>query len=269
MARSWDQLVAAGKKAVEKESDAKWELGDLALEVAPMGDDAAHNGALETMDEYAEAVGVEFETLRQYRSVAHEWPRGTRVPGASWSAHREAMGNEKMRRILTGKQKPPKGKATWTVDALRQKAGKQPTRHEPPPRSYREKAEVAAEYLREPEVRSEMAAIPKAADAVSRAAGEVASERHERATGAQRKRAPKLVGASDYYNGLGRLTSARRAVEKALAEFRKVDLNDEQRESINEDVEEIEARLDWLRSYVKSGDRSFDAELDRLLAASE
>lgn len=90
-------------------------------------------------------------------------------------------------------------------------------------------------------------------------------ERERDAEDKQRKRAPKLVAASDFINGLGHATSARHQLIKALDVFRKVDLSDGMRESALEDLHEVENVLGWLLSYVESGDRSFDAELDKLL----
>src|SRR5262245_22937131 len=92
--RSWDQLVSAGRQAAQAEGDAKWALGDLALEAEPMGSRGGEpTGALERLREYGEAIGVELETLRDYRAVAHSWPDGARAPlDASWTAHRLLAG---------------------------------------------------------------------------------------------------------------------------------------------------------------------------------
>lgn len=83
--------VAEGRRLVEQLQQDKWRLGDLALEVAPMGDGHARNGASDVLDDYADAIGLEAGTLRQYRTVANAWPDGTRVPSASWSVHRELL----------------------------------------------------------------------------------------------------------------------------------------------------------------------------------
>lgn len=80
----WRELVQMG---VNKDADRNWSLGDAALEIAPMGDSHGHNGAETNLREYAEEIGVAYESLDVYRKVAQKWPQGTRVPSASWKVH--------------------------------------------------------------------------------------------------------------------------------------------------------------------------------------
>jgi len=66
----WAGLVRDGKVAAKKESEARWELGRLALQV-PLGTGGAHEpGDLRT---YAEATDVDCDRLREYRRVAEAW----------------------------------------------------------------------------------------------------------------------------------------------------------------------------------------------------
>jgi hypothetical protein len=70
MTRTWKQLVDEGQRLVAMEGDIKWQLGDLALEVAPMGTaGGTGNGATEKVERYAEEINVDPGTLRNYRGV--------------------------------------------------------------------------------------------------------------------------------------------------------------------------------------------------------
>ena len=78
MSLTWEQLVAAGRRAVgacELAATAfQWELGDLYGEAeAAYGPDSA--------ERYAAEVGVEYEALLHYRTVAKAYPRRERSPG--------------------------------------------------------------------------------------------------------------------------------------------------------------------------------------------
>ena len=84
----WAELVARGKRDVAREREARFDLGDIALEIAPMGESHANNDAEAKLRVFAEEIGVSYDALEQYRKVAHAWPEGTRVPSASWTTHR-------------------------------------------------------------------------------------------------------------------------------------------------------------------------------------
>src|SRR5436309_212331 len=92
--RAWTELVSEGKRLVSKEGEIRWALGDIALEIAPLGADNTHNGATQKLVEYAAAIDFEFEALDSYRKMAAKWPAGTRVPACSWTAHRELIAHE-------------------------------------------------------------------------------------------------------------------------------------------------------------------------------
>jgi Family of unknown function (DUF6192) len=62
-------------------------MGDLALEVAPMGSKGVDSGAIEKIERFGEEISVEAQTLRDYRRVAAAWPNAERSAFASWSVH--------------------------------------------------------------------------------------------------------------------------------------------------------------------------------------
>lgn len=174
MPRTWKSLVAAGRKAVAREADAKWELGDLALEVEPKGKRGAHTGALERLREYADEIGIEPDQLRQYRDVAAAWSDATRVASASWSAHRELMAEPDRAKYLRdlAKRQPPEGYGAWTVNAIREDRGKRPQRNGGL-LGTRERAQRVIEELGEWAVRMEIESDPDMREAVESAIDEM------------------------------------------------------------------------------------------------
>jgi len=281
--RSWDELVAEGRKLVRQEGDLKWQLGDLSVEVEPFGQASVRTGSHGRLQKYAEEIGMEFETLDQYRKVAAAWPGGTRVPPASWSAHRELMWEENRVELIQGVK---------SKNDARRALGKEPDRATPARRVAQARdlladPQVAAEVMADPQVRHAVdEARPsedrveqarrlirdpvvarhvvqdnRARSAMARAAKEMEDEAGDR----QRERAPGLVNLSDFYQATGELSRARQALTKALDAMRRVDLTDDERESLKEDAGRARLVLEWIGSYLESGDRSFAKELDALL----
>lgn len=124
--RPWQELVEAGRRAVERLGDAKWELGDLANEAAPLQTPGGSvTGAHHRLREFADEIGLPFDTLRGYRNVAAHWPHEERQNSLGWTAHRELLKADDPRRamqeILT--LDPPNG-SRWTVAAIAEHIGK-------------------------------------------------------------------------------------------------------------------------------------------------
>lgn len=67
------RLVEEGRKLATAVHRAQWKLGHLALRYAPVGDPSFKSGAYELLAEYAERIGMEVGTLRNYRAVAFAW----------------------------------------------------------------------------------------------------------------------------------------------------------------------------------------------------
>jgi hypothetical protein len=67
------ELIRKGRRVASHLQHAQLELGRLALEYAPIGDVSIKTGTRARLEEYADAIGVDPETLRTYRAVAHGW----------------------------------------------------------------------------------------------------------------------------------------------------------------------------------------------------
>lgn len=108
MSRTWEQLVQAGSRALgvcERAVTAfQWELGDLDCEVE------AEYGA-DSVQRYAAEVGVEYEALLSYGSVAKAYPRHQRSPSLPWSGHQALAGQ-------ADKQEQAPVRASNVLDAL-------------------------------------------------------------------------------------------------------------------------------------------------------
>lgn len=67
------ELIEEGKALSKLASRSQFRLGKLALEFAPMGERGVPSGAMRRVDLYSESIGVESNTVRTYRNVAHAW----------------------------------------------------------------------------------------------------------------------------------------------------------------------------------------------------
>jgi len=71
------QAVRLGKEAAKSQ----WVLGDLALDVGTEYGEGK-------LQQYADDIGVEYEALKTYRTVARAYESGIRSPDSTWSIHR-------------------------------------------------------------------------------------------------------------------------------------------------------------------------------------
>ena len=83
----WEAFLKEGRRIVAQQSGATWELGDLAIKVAPIGTPSKRSGAYEVLREFAHQIGIDFETLRGCLETAHSWQPEQRRPNVSWSVH--------------------------------------------------------------------------------------------------------------------------------------------------------------------------------------
>jgi hypothetical protein len=67
---------------------------------------------------------------------------------------------------------------------------------------------------------------------------------------------------------IGPITAAKAKLNDAYGAAREYDLSDDHVEAVLEELGEIEQIIDWFRSYLDSGDQSFEDELQKLLADS-
>jgi len=97
------------------------------------------------------------------------------------------------------------------------------------------------------------------------ATGKSESERLDEMKREQKERAPELVARYGFSDTLSDIFRAKRAYAQALAKVQELDLDDEEREAILEVVDALGVIHEWFRSFLKSGTRDFDSELDAIL----
>ena len=106
-ARALQELVREGIKAKQAGDSANWRLGDLALEV-----ETTYGG--EQLQRYGEAIGVEYDSLREYRRVAASFESASRVADLPWSHHRVVAGHPEADALLACALA-----GRWSVEQLR------------------------------------------------------------------------------------------------------------------------------------------------------
>lgn len=108
-ANQWDELVERGRVAAQSQ----WVLGDLALEVETVYGE----GRLQA---FAEAISVEYGSIRRYRDVSKAYEPAKRFADLPWSVHMVLAGQPDRHDLL--KSRPMDhgvGTDRWTVGAAR------------------------------------------------------------------------------------------------------------------------------------------------------
>jgi hypothetical protein len=106
--REWADLVIEGLALAAAHSRDQWLLGDLALEVEPMGEHGGSpRGALDRLERFAEEIDVSIASLKSYRDVADRWPPETRRLHSSWSAHQALAWHDARHELMAERR--------WTV----------------------------------------------------------------------------------------------------------------------------------------------------------
>lgn len=111
----WAKLVARGRKLASELSVRQWALGDLALEVQPVGPHGgAASGVQERLAQFADEIDVDQKTLSELRWVASRWPVDSRRRESSWSAHAALSSLDNRFDLVASRQ--------WTVREARDAA---------------------------------------------------------------------------------------------------------------------------------------------------
>ncbi|MFD7015370.1 DUF6192 family protein [Streptomyces sp. NPDC059928] len=90
------------------DTTARFILGDLTLDVAPLNDPLAQLGG--KLTGFAEAIGISPDALSRYRHVAAAWPETRRCPEASWSVHAILASHPDRFELV---KHPPHGRHSW------------------------------------------------------------------------------------------------------------------------------------------------------------
>ncbi len=180
----YEQLVAEARELVAQVTKAQFALGDKAVEIEPMrpvgGSVAKGTEELFTVEEslqmFADDIGVALATVMDWRWTASRWPTGRRKDGVSFTVHKilASIPDEAERWIAIEDApfNPRANKKQWTTDGAKRLVGQQVDR----PVTVEEKVRAVRDLTRDDEVavkvtasllsRPETAAALPAADRV-------------------------------------------------------------------------------------------------------
>jgi hypothetical protein len=134
-----------------------------------------------------------------------------------------------------------------------------------------EAAKLAQAALGKPGIADEMLKNPDQSHAVGLVSAQVHQQMEERSK-ARRSRDRSAGGISGVaanvsflVDVIGNLHKAKRSLAESYEEAATYILSDLETEAVEEGLAEIELIIDWYRSYLQSGDQSFEKELERLL----
>lgn len=112
------ELIAAGRKLAVKQDAAQLDLGRLALAFAPMGDAGPKTGIYNRLQLYADEIGMEVGTLRNYRAIAHAWA-GVEVGAFGYTVLKAcaSVGDKAGLLDAIAQATAPTKSGRWTADA--------------------------------------------------------------------------------------------------------------------------------------------------------
>lgn len=119
----YEELVDRDRKLVLDESKIQFKVGDDALEIEPLrqhggshpSTDEEACGVRQTLEMFAEDVGLSYSQVRIYRYTAGKWPAEHRAEGVPFEIHRilEKL-EDRFERILKPPRHPRNGRLQWT-----------------------------------------------------------------------------------------------------------------------------------------------------------
>src|SRR5204863_355398 len=128
----YEQIVKQALELVEQLAGAQFTLGDMALEIEPMRPvGGAHEAADEvlftveqSLQRFADDIGVAAATVEKWRWTASRWPAGRRRPGISFSVYRILASVRDEDEHFAALDDPPfnerTGQRKWTPDGHRE-----------------------------------------------------------------------------------------------------------------------------------------------------
>ncbi|CAL9335792.1 hypothetical protein SUDANB6_00164 [Streptomyces sp. enrichment culture] len=161
----YEQLVAQAKDLIAQVARAQFALGDMALEIEPMRSvgGSVPNGTddlftvTESLQMFADGIGVEQRTVEDWRYTANRWPQERRKEGVSFTVHRilasVADEDEQWAAIEDAPFNPRTGARQWTPDGAKRIVGQRADR----PVTVDEKVQAVADPTRDDEDAAQVA----------------------------------------------------------------------------------------------------------------
>lgn len=263
--KSWDKLVEEGQELAAQISDNKFALGDLAIEVTKKGE--------KKLQEYAEEIGVPYNSLREYRRVAEAWHPARRLaPSVSFSVHQDLARVENREEVLRDlARQAEKQDKRLTVNMVREARGAAPANYpKPDPETRGDRVSAAKELLSDPEVASEVVSDDRTRASIVRAEQQVDAERRATTSRRQREDSPGLHETSDFVTALGHIVHARSDVNKALDLLRDLPpIDSERRDELHDVLSLLEPGVEWLRRIANGEQQGLVDEIERFLVSQQ
>lgn len=119
MADMTDQeLIEKGLEYARLEERAQMKLGEFALAFAPIGQPGSKTGTYQRLQEYADAIGVDFGSLKNYRATAHAW-QAVKIDNFGFTTLKALAPVAKKQELLEAMReaKPDNKSGRWTAEA--------------------------------------------------------------------------------------------------------------------------------------------------------
>lgn len=284
--RRYNQLVRQSKEWVAAHTKAQWAIGEAALEIEPIrhrgGQQAGPGEELltvaESMQMFADDIGVPVTTITKYRWVASRWPQERRDSAVSHEIHQTLAAISDDRKRFAAIKRPPRDKRTgqrrWTPDSAKREVGWQVAT----PVTTSEKVEkihdlatddtvaavVATSLLHRPEVASRAMTDTVARRAVNRAQVDHAQQAGQ----IVRQRNPvlgHLERTTDFVDLIGTCSGFVASVGRVLPRLRGHQFTGQEKTAISKQVLRVRTAADWIEMAVTSGNVTLDDELAKIL----
>lgn len=283
--RRYNQIVKEGRKLVAEQTRIQWEIGDLALEIEPMGDHGGAHSAdaafsvTAAIAMFAEDIGLAAKTVETYRWVSSRWEPEERFDGVPHRVHRAFTNRDDRIKLMTH---PPLNKRTgerrWDTDSALRKVGQRVST----PVTTQEKIqrihdlarddEVAAvattDLLRRPNVAFRAMTDPTAKHMVNTAQVDQARQAGETA----RRRTPAIArqqhtiefldlvgGCAEFVANMGRI----------VPDLRGHQFSDDERQTVRKNLARVRTTTDWIESAIDSDTITIDEALADLLGGEQ
>ncbi|MEU2685952.1 DUF6192 family protein [Streptomyces hygroscopicus] len=286
----YEEIITEDRKLVEADTKIQFVIGDHALEIEPMrphgGSQPASDeellGVRETLEMYAEDIGVPYNQVRLNRQTASKWPAEYRADGASFEIHRilEKL-DDRFERIKNPQLHPRDGVPRWTQDAAKRQVG---WRVESP-QTVQEKVEaihdlaadehvaarVATDFLRRPAVASRAAGDDTARHLFNKAQSDRWRQDEETEPVPGRPEDPvapvvrHLDRTIEFLDLIGACHKFVAATGRLVPQMRGRRLSDDEQDLIHKNVARVRATCEWVEAAVGSGHLDMDEELAKLL----
>lgn len=278
----WQQLVRECREAIEAQTRIQFQLGDAALEIEPIGNggrspNELEPGVAETLSIFAEEIGVELETLQNYRWTANQWPKKRRRKHVSFTVHLLLNSLDDRFDVIGNPPLGDDGHRRWTCEQARRAAGQQVNYpHEPEEqlarvRSLTREPKVAASaaerLVAQPEVAEHLASNPNIWHALSKAR----QTRDAETARTARERTPAIAETEHTQLVAELLGSCQQFVAALNRTVPQVHgrLTETDRDAVHEALQRVRTAADWCQDAVDTGDTSLSDEIADFLRGEQ